>query len=127
MNMDAQGHEAIPKLEGEASPAPRGRPGRRGAEEKTRTVSTPAASCARPHSSAAPPSCAPPPSSRPDTLPRNLLRNKMKNGEGALAHEVGCHAWARRRRTSRPRRGAPAQPLAGARNPASFPGISCER
>jgi len=29
--MDAQGHEAISKLEGEASPAPRGRPGRRGA------------------------------------------------------------------------------------------------
>ena len=38
MNMDAQGHEAISKLEGEASPAPRGRPGRRGAEEKTQAV-----------------------------------------------------------------------------------------
>jgi len=38
MNMDAQGHEANPKLEGEASPAPRGRPGRRGAEEKTQAV-----------------------------------------------------------------------------------------
>ena len=38
MNMDAQGHEANPKLEGEASPSPRGRPGRRGAEEKTQAV-----------------------------------------------------------------------------------------
>lgn len=32
MDMEAQGHEVTPKLEGEASPDPRGRPGRRGAD-----------------------------------------------------------------------------------------------